>query len=144
MLLFPMTLHVLLCGICWGLLRCFVVWWNRLIRRNGLLSCCMLLVCSGSWRQCVPPVSCHLHLMWGQLLLVFQCNQEAVGSVALCLPMGLLTVNQSHWLDIIQYCLLLAQGIGIFHRLVEWISCPSYRGVVQFMVEWHNDSLHHR
>ena len=126
------------------MLRCFVVWWNRLIRKNVLLPCCMLSVHSGSWRLCVPPVSCHLHWMWGQLLLVLQCNQGAVGSVSLCLPSVLLTVNQSHWLDIIKYCLLLDQGIGLFHRLVGWISWPSYRGVVQLIVEWHTASLRHR
>ena len=79
-----------------------------------------------------------------QFLLVLQCNQEAFGSVTLCLPLGSLTVNQLHWLDITKYYLLLAQGIGIFHSLVEWISCPSYRWVVQLMVEWHTDYLRHR
>ena len=34
LLLLPMKLHVLLCGIWWVLLRCFEVWWNRLIRRS--------------------------------------------------------------------------------------------------------------
>ena len=29
-----MTLNVLLCGICWVLLRCFEVCWNRSIRRS--------------------------------------------------------------------------------------------------------------
>ena len=59
LILLLMTLNVLLCGICWGLLCCFVVWWNRLIRKNASLSCCMILVRSGSWHRCVPPVSCH-------------------------------------------------------------------------------------
>ena len=85
LLLLLMTLHVLLCGICWGLLRCFAVWWNRLIRKSGLLPCCVILVRWGSWRRCVTPVSCHLHWMWERILLVLKCNQWYVGSVALFL-----------------------------------------------------------
>ena len=119
LLLLTMTFHVLLCGLCWVLLRCFAVWWNRSIRKSGLVTCCVFSVFWGSWRRCVPPVSCHLHWMWGRLLLVLQFNQVAVGSVTLCLPLVSLTVKQLHWSDIIKYCLLIGQGIGISTYLLN-------------------------
>ena len=144
LLLLPITWHFLLCVLCWGLLSWFSVWWNRLIRKTGLLPCCMISVCWGSGRRCLPPVSCHSHLMWGRLLLVLQFNQVAVGSVALCLPLMPLTVRQSHWLDIINCCLLLGQIIRTFRRLSGWTSCPSYWVVVQLIVEWHTAYLRHR
>ena len=137
LIMLPMTLHILLYGLCWGLLRSFVVWWNFLIGGNGLLPWCMLSVHSGSFRRCVPPILCHSHWMWGQILLVLKCNQKSVGSVALFLRLGSLTVKQSHWFYITKYCPLLYQGILIFHRLVEWISCRFYQGVVQLIVKWH-------
>ena len=139
-----MKLNVLLCGICLGMLCCFAVWWNRSIKRNGLLPCCMISFCWGSWRRCVPLVSCHSHWMQGRLLLVLQFNWGGFGSVSLCLPLGSLTVKQSHWSEIIKCCLLLGQGIGTFHTLSGWTSYLSYRGVVQLILEWHTASLRHR
>ena len=139
-----MTLHVLLCEICLGLLRCFVVWWNLLIRKRGLLPCCVLLDRWGSWRLCVPPVSCHLYWMQGRLLLALQYNQGSDGSISLCILLGSLNVKKLNRSDTIKFCLLLGQGIGTFHTLSGWNSCPSYWGVVQLTVEWNNASLHHR
>ena len=138
-----MTIHVLLWGLCWGLLSCFAVLWNLSIRRSGLPPCWMLSVCWGSWCRCVPPVLCHLLWMRGRILLALQCNQGAVGFVSLCLLLGLLTVKQSHWSDIIKCCPLLGQGIETFHTLAGWTSCPSYQGEVQLIVEWHTASLRH-
>ena len=139
----PMKLHVLLCGICWVLLCCFAVLWNRLIRRSGLPLCCVISDRWGSWRCCVPPVSCRLLWMQGQLLLELQCNQGVVGFVSLCLLSGSLTVKRLHWLDITRWCLPLVREIETFHTLAGWTSCPSYWGAAQLIVEWHTAYLFH-